>query len=293
MSKKKPKKVPVRSRGENLIDFERRKYSREWGLSSAHLAKSGCYSWMADKLGVSGALLEIGCGNGLSTIELVRRGNCVVAIEENTACIRRAKLAIEEAGFRVATASRGVFGDLRDKKHKITYREVEAPALDKFDALLIEGNLLDDPSLHAYLLSLPPFDGVVCWLIGTHGGMGLNVSVDTELVQTSADYRLLVQNEAYEYSDDWLKLGGVLHIVDRVHSISPALIEDTLENHKEQAGITSLTVSDIDHRPYDEPRDNDAVQMVATLSDDHNQTEIGELSLISIRSVKLGASSAA
>src|ERR1035437_8995993 len=173
MSKKKSNLPQPRCEVENFVDFERRNYAREWEISSKYLAETGCYAWMADELNVSGLLLEVGCGNGLSTIELLRRGNRVVAIEENTACMRRAKRAIEEVSFRVKAVPRGSFKALNAKQHKITYGDVDATTMGDFDAVLIEGNLFDDPKLQVYLRSIAPFDGVVCWLIGTHGGMGL------------------------------------------------------------------------------------------------------------------------
>lgn len=288
MSKKKSNLPQPRSEVENFVDFERRKYAREWEISSKHLAETGCYGWMAEKLNASGLLLEIGCGNGQSTIELLRRGNRVVAVEENTACMRRAKQAIEEANFRVKAAPRGAFKTLNAKQHKITYGDITAATVGDFDVVLIEGNLFDDPKLQVYLRSIAPFDGVVCWLIGTHGGMGTNAAVDRALIQSPLDYRLLVQNDAYEQADGLLKPGGVLQIVDRAQALTTAVIEDTLETHKDQASETSLLVTDIDHRPYEEPQHAGAVQMGMTLPDGRTRTElqVRDLSLISIRSAK-------
>ncbi len=287
MNMKKPQ-PGKRSELEDDVDFERRQYVREWEVSSSHLAETGCYAWMADKFGGSGLLLEVGCGTGQSTLELVRRGNQVVAVEENPACLRRAKLAIEAAGYRVKALTRGLFRPLGPTSHTTLYEEVRKVKLPELDVVLIEGNIFDDPRLVAFLRSTGPFDGVVCWLIGTHGGMRMNKAVSATEVQTPADYRLLVQNTVYELADDLLKTDGVLHIVDRGQSVDEVVLEETLQGHKHQASVTSLEVVEIDLRPYEESATGGAMRVGTATSDGRMDvtTERSTLSLTSVRSVK-------
>lgn len=287
MAKKKLSKPIPRTAAENFVDFERRQYAKEWEITSNHLAETGCYKWMAEKFGTSGFVLEIGCGNGLSTIELIRKGNTVVAIEENTACLRRAKQAIEKAGYRVLSLARGKVRGGGPRQHEIIYEEVICSALHDFDVVLVEGNFLKDQKLFEFLHRTAPFDGIVCWLIGTHSGMAFNSCIDLNETPSPMHYRLKVQNFIYETAEDLLKPTGVLHIVDRGQTpTSQVLIEDFLSSHKDQASVTSIVPTDFDHRPYEEPDHENATKMVVTIPVRGCLESVTGLSLLSVRSIK-------
>src|SRR5688572_27779074 len=126
MSKNKTLRM-ASTEAENFVNFERRKYAREWEASSAHLAGQDAYVWMAEKLAVSGHILEIGCGTGRSTTELLRRGNKVIAVEENANCASRARDYVQEVGYRVKFLSRGSFRSIDSQSHAISYGAVRAP----------------------------------------------------------------------------------------------------------------------------------------------------------------------
>lgn len=281
---KKNTKPESRSEAEDFVDYERRQYAREWQVSATHFAQTGVYRWMADRMSVTGLVLEIGCGVGESTLELARRGNRVVAVEENTACIRRARVLLERAGIETAVLSRGSVTPLGPQQHRITYSKVErVPAAT---VVLIEGNLLSDTHLVEYLDSIGPFDAVACWLIGAHAAMGSNKSIDFSIVKTSSDYRVLVQNDVYLHADRLLRPGGVLHIVDRSSSSAQAVLDDTRQNHQLQADITSLVVTDVEHTPYTEPQGDGSVQMIRVLPDNSHVPAEGDFSLVSVRTTK-------
>jgi predicted O-methyltransferase YrrM len=285
---KKKQSTPVRrTTAEDFVDFERRRYAKEWEITSSHLAATRCYEWMADRLGTSGLILEIGCGNGLSTIELARRGNKVIAIEENTACLKKAKRALEDAGYSVLSLPRGKVRASGPQQHQIVYADVTCSAPKDFDVVLIEGNLLKDQKLFEYLRRVAPFDGIVCWLIGTHSGMAFNSCIDFSETPSPMHYRLKVQNSIYEIADVLLRASGVLHIVDRGQTpTSQELIDDFFSSHKDQASVTSIVPTDFDHRSYEEPPHEDATKMIVTIPVQGSLESITGVSLLSVRSLK-------
>lgn len=242
---------------------------------------------MAEKFGVTGFVLEIGCGNGLSTIELIRQGNKVIAVEENTACLRRAKNAIEKVGHKVLPLVRGKVRGGGPRQHEVVYEDVNCHSPQDFDVVLIEGNFLKDRKLIDYLHRVAPFDGIVCWLIGTHSGMAFNTCINLSEAPSPMHYRLKVQNFIYEIADVLLRPNGILHIVDRGQTpTSQELIEDFSAGHKDQASVTSIVPTDFDHRPYEEPTHEDATKMIVTIPVCGTLDSISGLSLLSVRSIK-------
>ena len=65
----------------------RKRYITEWGVTSSHFLNEGHYGWMSDKVDKYVRVLEIGCGVGYSTLELLQDGHKVVSIDENQACV--------------------------------------------------------------------------------------------------------------------------------------------------------------------------------------------------------------
>lgn len=61
---KKKSAEPAQSKAENFVNHQRRKYANEWDASSESLAGQAVYEWMAEQLGTTGFVLEIGAGTG-------------------------------------------------------------------------------------------------------------------------------------------------------------------------------------------------------------------------------------
>ncbi|MGY6127024.1 class I SAM-dependent methyltransferase (plasmid) [Paraburkholderia strydomiana] len=269
------------------LDRHRREYAGEWEVSSANLDDQGCYAWMAGELGVSGRVLENGCGTGLSTLALLRAGNRVVSVDENPACIKKASARLEAAGFSVNVQLRGEEKVVAGARIEIDYARVKAADAD---VILIEGNVLHDTKLMAFLADGEGFDAVVCWLMGTHSSMRINKCVRSQ-VTTSKLYRLQVQNLVYEMSDRVLRPGGTLQVVDRGEPAStPELVADFLDAHRDQASVTSLMPIDLTQRSYVEAEHDAATQMVLSPGITGRVPDLsGGLALISVRSVKPAA----
>lgn len=234
---------------------EREEYARTWSESdAAAFAAGGHYAWMASHVTGKHRVLEIGTGDGRGTIELLRAGHVVVSVDENPACLRRAQKSISDAGFAVTTELRGTVHPGKDG-YTVAYQPVNSLA-PVAGALLVEGDTLNDPVLLSWLKSLPPFDAVTCWLMGSHRARQLNLALPRESANL---YRLRVQNRLYEFADTILQSGGILNIVDRgTIGTTPAAIAlltaDAIQSHEDQASSTSLRIdARVDMRRYNAP----------------------------------------
>ncbi|WNG45896.1 class I SAM-dependent methyltransferase [Archangium minus] len=238
------------------LTHERELYAKSWSQhDAAKFAQDAHYAWMASFTAGYDRILEIGTGDGRGTIELLRAGHSVVSIDENPACLHIAQRKIEAAGFAVAVEQRETLQQGNDG-YAITYKPPTSN-MPVSGALLLEGDLLNDPSLLAWLKGLPRFDAVVCWLMGSHRARPFNTALEP---LPAGAYRLRVQNQVYRLADTVLRTGGILHIVDRAEiSSSEKMAEllrlDTQKAHEEQASaFSSLRVDPrIEARPYEPP----------------------------------------
>lgn len=131
------------------------------------------------------------------------------------------------------------------------------------------------------------FDAIICWLIGTHGFREFNDFVRSLSVPNQEEYRLAVQNTVFEISNELLRKGGVLHIVDRGECPkSRRLKKDLLDSFKDQASVTSLVVKDLDYRKYQHSIGPGGVKMVMSPGQSGRIPKKIDLALLSIRAYK-------
>jgi hypothetical protein len=236
-----------RTPGEVLANA-RSTYADKWTVSAEWHEAEGHYKWMADDLGLTDAtILEIGVGDGRSTLELLSRGHTVVSIDENPECLAAAKARLESAGYEATVELRGAVQE-DDFQHAVVYRTPNTRVRTGW-CHLIEGDPVVDPGLRGWLERACGFDAVVCWLIGTHNArLGSNFHYHAKEVRSSGDYRLVVQNEVYELADLVLNRGGFLHVVDRGEvEDSEEYRNDVLSAHRDQASTTKLVVERCSH----------------------------------------------
>ena len=160
----------------------------------------GCYDWMAEQLDAVNPkrVFDIGCGTGEGLLSLRRRfESSILSIDENSYCLRQTAAllrASEAANFRSRNGSAlrpGPMGDtwlaLRSTRFRMS-REV----------MLLQGDLLlADEELFRFIAGKGPFDAVTLWLIGTWRSRSSCVNLDDFKMQNIGDYRLHVQNKAY------------------------------------------------------------------------------------------------
>ena len=243
MSKKRNKNAvdpsqPARVLG--MLEKAREQYATSWSQDALAFEADGHYAWMCNIIDSFDRVLEVGCGDGRSTMEIARRNHRIISIDENPACLKTASERLANNGYSSKVIYRGAQkGKMRSYDMVYSPLDIEVP---NEQILLIESDLFADKNIEDWLLHVGPVDAVVCWLIGTYDGrQGQQAFAH---VKSPGDYRLTIQNRLYELSDLILRPGGRLHIVDRGEEIaSQELLNDTIESHKEQASVTSLVVS--------------------------------------------------
>lgn len=241
-------------------------YSDYWGSNATHYESQHCYEWMLEH--VAGYqphnILDIGCGTGQGITALLKAFNPrIICLEENAACIVRATDKIQSVIDSVEAHVRFHYNIRTDGSHDIALGEGEI--VTDSQVTILQGDiLLNDPPLMRFLESNAPFDLLTVWLIGSYMYRKDCRSLSGLNIRNGGDYRLRVQNRAYELGDALLRPGGILHIVDRGEPPSvPEKLNDHMNAHKEQASVTSLEVFDVRFRPYTEPTER-GVRLVPT-----------------------------
>lgn len=268
------------------LDKFRKQYIKQWQVNSNDHLAQGHYDWMTSKVDGYPRLLEIGCGIGHSTLALLKKGHNLVCIEENPHCISATQALIADHGYSVAVIQRSTAKDIDNNAYSLSYSAIGNTP--NADCLLIEGDALKDIKLEQWLASQPQFDSVVCWLLGTHDSRGHNVAVDTSIMPTPFEHRIFVQNNVYELAAVILRAGGILNVIDRVQAPSTDFLANAmLDNHRDQASVTSLQVQSLDYIPYKQTQENGAMEMLLTVpveAFDHDSAPT--LSLCSVTSLK-------
>lgn len=203
---------PVRAALERLT-HGRRRYAEEWSGNATTFARDGHYAWMAALLEGHDPILEIGPGNGCGTIALAARGHAVVAVEENPDCLERTHAGLVAAGFDVARERREVL-DAEPEGYAVRYGK-PASALPQRGALLLEGDVLNDPALESWLIGNGLFGAIACWLMGTYFERTQNAGIKGLSITSPDNYRLRVHEKLFQLAGRVLRDKGIVHIVDR------------------------------------------------------------------------------
>jgi hypothetical protein len=188
------------------LDQARKRYVNEWNITSTFFQEEGHYVWMGSKVDGFDRILEVGCGSGYSTLSLLKAGHRVVTIEENPRFIDRTRDLLQQNGFSVEVSKRGLILPAKDADHyAIAYSDVDTPGAQ---AVLVEGDVLEDQKLMSWLNSNGPFDAVVCWLMGTHKFRGGNTCAPLFGVHNSTENRLLTQTKLMNWRTQYYGTAG-------------------------------------------------------------------------------------
>lgn len=265
-------------------------YCEAWKQNSAEIERQNGYRWMAAQLQPyhPKRILDIGCGLGQGVLALARTfDQCsIITLDENPVTLKIAyELAVRSGLKSLYTERISVNDDAQNDGYYLTHTLEEVQTTCE-GIHFIESDFLSDISGMKWLAEGPQFDAVTLWLIGTHLLKGKCLNLQNVKLQTSQDYRLYLQNRTYEFADNVLKRGGVLHIVDRGESpAEESLRQCLMEAHREQAEPTSLQVKELRDFPYRETDKRGAVPMIHSLGLSGRKPEYGT-ALISIISEK-------
>lgn len=82
----------------NNVDIKK-EYAELWNKDSLKMNANGLYNWMSNQINHYKTILEIGCGSGISTLNLLRNGHNVICVEFNSNFIDMTKKLLNENGY--------------------------------------------------------------------------------------------------------------------------------------------------------------------------------------------------
>ena len=273
--------------GEDKIKISKELYAKNWLKSTDNLNSQGCYNWIISKIKKYNPknVFDIGCGDGTGLIKLIEELNnkdiYVIASEDNPECIRMAENKLRALSqYSLKTVFR--YSNKLDNNEFYFKEIINSEIAANSQINIIESNILFDQIFVEYLKSLPKFDLVTVWLIGTHTMQNHCLNFNVE-IKTVGDYRLRVQNRVYEIADVILKTGGILQVVDRSEPLNTIeKKEDIIRAHKEQASVTSLKYQEIDYLEYKEIEVKRKMGLQLTLGTSGRLPEEDKISIVSV-----------
>ncbi|MGG4609966.1 hypothetical protein [Providencia sp. Me31A] len=163
-------------------------YAREWGFDSLNHQKNGDYKWMSTYIPNDSIVLEIGCGSGLSTLNIVSQAKQVFSIEINDHLIKQATLYLTENGYppKVLKLSEIINTNLSTLTERI---------------IIINADI-NDPFIEQLVLKTE-INFICCWLIGAapkHASDILGVSLENLDIEYAATYRETITKKGFSLS---------------------------------------------------------------------------------------------
>lgn len=176
-------------------------YADSWGKSAKYFSQNNDYKWMCEPIKEYKKVLEIGCGTGESTLDLLKQGHKVIAIEKNEYCLNKAKQLIEKHGYEY-----GNYGADQSK----------------FSVEFIHGSIIDN-EFSKFLQNIA-VDIVICWNVGTNGDKNSLKEYYCKLIKAGYSHDEIIDNIFAIYTDhihktsfkNAVSLQVPIHIIDRI-----------------------------------------------------------------------------
>ena len=74
-------------------------YAELWKKDSIEINNNKLYDWMSSKVEKYKTILEIGCGAGISTLNLLKRNHNIIGIESNKYCVSMTRDLLHNNGY--------------------------------------------------------------------------------------------------------------------------------------------------------------------------------------------------
>ncbi|WP_261369066.1 class I SAM-dependent methyltransferase [Yersinia rohdei] len=74
-------------------------YASHWSIESTNHDRFSDYDWMASFIDADSMILDVGCGNGLGCIAMLKKGCSIIAIEANNFLAQQAIENVQNAVF--------------------------------------------------------------------------------------------------------------------------------------------------------------------------------------------------
>lgn len=241
----------------------REQYSKEWYDHSKAFDEKKYYEWMAKRVIDYKNILEVGCGTGFSTLNLLNQGHKVIAVDENPSCLKKAEKLLKKNGYNVKLILRGKVIAIDSQKYEIKYEDLTFNQLD-CDVVLVESDFINDDKFIEFIKNdlTEVVDGIVCWLLGTHNMRGNNNLFNTTITKNSSDARIFVQKRLYQICDEILSSGKGLNIIDRA-VYQEYLVEMTKLEHIRLSRGTGFCIKKIKFVDYEEVGKDRGTKMIA------------------------------
>lgn len=98
----------------NIEDSIRELYINQWSVNSKQHYDSGDYEWVCAKIKPYKKILEIGCGCGYCTLDLVQYDHNVIAIDSNPFAIKSTEELLESEDWDVQECKTSIDPDDHD-----------------------------------------------------------------------------------------------------------------------------------------------------------------------------------
>ena len=294
MNNDKPHQPPAEFTSEaallRKLDLARSQYAAEWSDGNARkFSTDGHYQWMAGFLRGYPRTLEIGTGDGSGTAALLSAGHTVISVDENPACLSIAERKLKASGYEFSYEKRELV-ESASEGYKINYM-VPRSAFPARGALLLDGDILNDPGLLRWFAGNGQFDAITCWLMGTYFERTYNATVATLGVTDPGSYRFMVHRKIQNIAENILAENGLLHVVDRcvTNTADPddtpgctAWRERCANYYGGQLGDLRLKLVSIDHTGYQEPTADISAAIKLTRPPSGQDPEHAEKTFVSV-----------
>lgn len=200
------------------INKARRNYSQQWMIDGNFFYQYGFYKWMLDFIKDRKVILEVGCGNGHSTLEIAKSGKRVIVIEENRYCMDNAKKLLNEHNISTNIIYREKM-KVDNNIYLKEYSNITIQRTDDYQVLIIQGDILNDTTFFNWASKIVKVDAVICWLMGVHQQINKNKTVVDLGINSNRDYCWNIDEILLQHALKLLNESGVVQIVDRVGDI--------------------------------------------------------------------------
>jgi|GEM_PF-730068 len=167
----------IQARGSNNMNAKM-KYADQWEKSSEYFHSNGEYQWMVDNIRKYEVVLEVGCGSGYGTLELLRNRHKVISIENNEYCLEQAKNKIENEGFIVNT---------------------DMTEFNNSDVVLINSDITDASILDQFRNC--KIGVVICWNVGSYWSEEMATRYLSKLLSYGLTLEQIKENPESSYAE--------------------------------------------------------------------------------------------
>lgn len=180
---------------------EKEKYALEWNNSAQYFYDHNSYKHLVAHISKFNTVLEVGCGTGQSTLALLEAGHSVIAVDQNSHCIEKAKSLIKSSGYSIKES----IDELEPKT--VYFIECDVTELD------FSRKILPDLS----------FDIVICWNVGSYWDKQKLENTIPKMLQYGLTIDQIKQNTESSYGELIIWCSCIVaelkhcavHIVDR------------------------------------------------------------------------------